>query len=592
MINYDEIMDKIDEAIKDEDSIKSGYKKAFLSTIINYGFTFTPLSVITIPSSIGIFAYYKYLDNQKKKLNEKTFNIMVDIENYRSQMKFMSKLSKSIDEYYKDAFKDYKFIKEKEICKHIKLNSQNQMDLKLIKELKTQTEKLLKIQEGNHYNILVLGRTGVGKSTLINVVLDLKGDEAAKENAVKPETGAEDNLPAPNIKETGLVQSEKKKFIPLEYSSPKSSLVLLDSRGIELSKNYSIDVATEDIKEFIEKRNGLNSDPDKFIHCIWYLVSGKWFEDDEGKYVKSLKDLYNNFGLPIIFVYTQAINEEDGDLICERIREFMGNDINFIQIIARDIEIKIKNKNKKPNIIEAFGIFDEERLIEKSFELAKNAIKSSYFNYMKNLLKTIFVSDINVKAYLTANIFILRKIKSVIYEKEKSLEEIRNTFEKEFLDIINLFLIDKEIPEHTAKNKILIKEFFGCFPDLNDPKIKQLVDNLKEKESEELIANYMDINLTAEKDFGIKKQQGKVEIKNMLAKDVIDPIKERISYIALSYILLKYMGILGDNLYLKLSDDFEESYKRIENKTFEELKIVINKVYDNIMNKYGLKNKK
>ena len=52
------------------------------------------------------------------------------------------------------------------------------------------------------------------------------------------------------------------------------------------------------------------------------------------------------------------------------------------------------------------------------------------------------------------------------------------------------------------------------------------------------------------------------------------------------------MGILGDNLYLKLSDDFEESYKRIENKTFEELKIVINKVYDNIMNKCGLKNKK
>ena len=99
----------------------------------------------------------------------------------------------------------------------------------------------------------------------------------------------------------------------------------------------------------------------------------------------------------------------------------------------------------------------------------------------------------------------------------------------------------------------------------------------------------MDINLKAEKDFGIKKQQGKEEIKNMLAKDVIDPIKERISYIALSYILLKYMGVLGNNLNKKLSDDFEESYKRIENKTFEELKIVINKVYDNIMKKCWFK---
>ena len=45
------------------------------------------------------------------------------------------------------------------------------------------------------------------------------------------------------------------------------------------------------------------------------------------------------------------------------------------------------------------------------------------------------------------------------------------------------------------------------------------------------------------------------------------------------------MGLLGDNLYKKLSEDFEESYKRIEDQTFEELKIIINKVYDNIMKK-------
>ena len=82
---------------------------------------------------------------------------------------------------------------------------------------------------------------------------------------------------------------------------------MLDSRGIELSKNYSIDVASEDIQKFIEERNGLNSDPDKFIHCIWYLVSGNRFEDDEGKYIQSLKSLYTNFGLPLLFVYTRAI---------------------------------------------------------------------------------------------------------------------------------------------------------------------------------------------------------------------------------------------------------------------------------------------
>ena len=117
-----------------------------------------------------------------------------------------------------------------------------------------------------------------------------------------------------------LIKKKKNKFVPLEYTSEKSSIVLLDSRGIELSKKYNIDIATEDIKQFIEERNGLYSDPDKFIHCIWYLVSGRRFEDDEGNYVKSLKNLYTNFGLPIIFVYTQAINEEDGNLFKKRIK--------------------------------------------------------------------------------------------------------------------------------------------------------------------------------------------------------------------------------------------------------------------------------
>lgn len=158
-------------------------------------------------------------------------------------MEFLQKLSKLIDGYYKEIFKDYEYIKEREICKHIKLNSPEQMVSNLIGQLKKQSQKLLESQEGNHYNILVLGRSGVGKSTLINVVLDLKGDKAAKENAVKPETGA-NNEPAPNLTETAIVEIKKNKFVPLEYSYEKSSLVLLDSRGIELSKNYSIDIAT------------------------------------------------------------------------------------------------------------------------------------------------------------------------------------------------------------------------------------------------------------------------------------------------------------------------------------------------------------
>ena len=588
-LDKEKLLKSIKEYENEENSLKKQAKINLGLSVVNLGiyglgFAFFPAYLVSATGAIGLLIHSRHISNKMKNINKKIFETTIDIKKYEDQMEFLQKLSKLIDGHYKEIFKDHKYIKEREICKHIKLNSPEQMDSKLMGQLKKQSQKLLESQEGNHYNILVLGRSGVGKSTLINVVLDLKGDKAAKESAVKPETGA-NNEPAPNLTETAIVEIKKNKFVPLEYSSEKSSLVLLDSRGIELSKNYNIDIATEDIKEFIEQRNGLDSDPDKFVHCVWYLVSGRRFEDDEGNYVKSLKSLYTNFGLPIIFVYTQAINEEDGDLIKERIEEFMGENINFIQIIARDMEVKTKNKKKKRNIIEAFGVFDEDGLIEKSFNLAKNAIKSSYFNYMKNLLKDIYVNIINLRAYLKANIFIFTKIESVIYKEKKSLEEVRNGFEKEFLDIINLFLIDKEIPENTKKNKILIKEFFNCFPNLNDPKLIELVDKLRETESDKLVGNYMDLNLKAEKIYGIKKQEGKEEIKSMLNKDIIEPIKQRIPYIALSYILLKYMGILGDNVYNRLSEDFEQSYKRIENKTEEELKIIINKVYDNIMKK-------
>ena len=54
--------------------------------------------------------------------------------------------------------------------------------------------------------------------------------------------------------------------------------------------------------------------------------------------------------------------------------------------------------------------------------------------------------------------------------------------------------------------------------------------------------------------------------------------------------ILHYL-ILCENLNKKLLNDFEESYKRIESKTSEELKFFVNKVYDNIIKKCWFKEK-
>ena len=58
---------------------------------------------------------------------------------------------------------------------------------------------------------------------------------------------------------------------------------------------------------------------------------------------------------------------------------------------------------------------------------------------------------------------------------------MKKKLQKKFLEIIKLFLIDKEIPEFTQKNRILIREFFNCFPDFKDQKLINLVEELKKQ---------------------------------------------------------------------------------------------------------------
>ena len=62
-----EIKKQIQEIKEAEDSLKKKAKVAFAFSVANFGLTFTPISLATIPFSIGFFAYGKYLDGEKKK---------------------------------------------------------------------------------------------------------------------------------------------------------------------------------------------------------------------------------------------------------------------------------------------------------------------------------------------------------------------------------------------------------------------------------------------------------------------------------------------------------------------------------------------
>lgn len=120
----------------------------------------------------------------------------------------------------------------------------------ILNKLNIYIEELKKsLVEINHLNILLVGPSGVGKSTLINAILELK-DEA--------KTG----IGLPQTTEIKCFLSEKSDF-----------LRLYDSRGIEKGKDFDIDKIYILLKEFILKQLE-TKDPNKYIHCIWYCWQG------------------------------------------------------------------------------------------------------------------------------------------------------------------------------------------------------------------------------------------------------------------------------------------------------------------------------
>ena len=105
----------------------------------NFGlsFFFAPLEVVNIATTAGLFCYLKfYLEKKAKEINENVVKTTIETKQYEDKMYFLQKLGKSIEAHYKDIYKGYKYTKEEEICKQLKLNSNEQMELKKTAELK------------------------------------------------------------------------------------------------------------------------------------------------------------------------------------------------------------------------------------------------------------------------------------------------------------------------------------------------------------------------------------------------------------------------------------------------------------------------
>ena len=255
-------------------------------------------------------------------------------------------------------------------------------ELNISNTIKTQLEKDLDTNEFseklNHFNILILGRAGIGKTTLINSILEFEG--------------------TPNELLTGEGTS-KTMGPPVGYvSDTVKGLRLWDSQGIDKEK-YNISKVVEDVKNLINQAS-LNNDPDKFIHCIWYCISGNRFEKSESESISELMSIYDDDTLPIIIVYTEAYSEQSTEDVCVEVKDVLGNlmankeklkEINIMPVVAKDKEIK---SGKSCTIIEKFGI---KPLMDLSIKKIMAAVNSACFFSFKNKLKKDYENIVETK---------------------------------------------------------------------------------------------------------------------------------------------------------------------------------------------------
>ncbi|MEH2144421.1 MAG: GTPase domain-containing protein [Nostoc sp.] len=178
-------------------------------------------------------------------------------------------------------------------------------------------------------NVVVIGNTGEGKSTLINAVLNV------------------------DISITGVGEPVTQEIF--SYKVPRSQLRLFDTKGFEVEASHE---TVDTIDKFINECSR-NADINKRVHCVWLCVSAqssRW-QAVQQKFVS----LCGKLDIPCLVTVTQSYG--DYEQYVEFIQANVPKGVFVIPLLARALGLPDGSK------IDAWGISD---LIERTTNLGNS----------------------------------------------------------------------------------------------------------------------------------------------------------------------------------------------------------------------------
>ena len=400
----------------------------------------------------------KRMKDEKEEENRKKLQRLKDIEIRNKQLCNLYNTKFNHIKKVKLQEIENNFIKnEKEFCKE-EIKKFDQKKIKIFINNFLQNEKIPKFilnylielidlnkpeTKVEHLNILLVGPSGVGKSTLVSSILDVE---------VKAGFGCP---------QTNNIESFESENIPF--------LRLFDSRGIEKSI-HGVKETFDSIKNFIQKQIE-NKDSDKYIHIIWYCWTGTRLEGSELDFLKKLSEQYKLDTLPIIIVYTNSAFRKEAEQARQYVKDTVKLENEFIDVLAKEKEIDDKNIIKSKNL---------DILIEKSIGLAKSAVKSALvegligevkekikfsidsltseikeeingqvINFIEKIDKEAEIMDFqdkikNIILNVLYRYFVLTPDNKIIFDKETKIKcgEVEFTFSDQSLVYLDNFILD------------------------------------------------------------------------------------------------------------------------------------------------------